>query len=121
MLILSVLGCTSQPVYNVNNEFVPTLRNGSTPSFDQVEKAILSAAYNKGWSPRIIEPGLIEARIAVRAHKATVEISYSESSYNIRYKNSSNLDHENGLIHRRYNNWIIHLSNAIHSELGVTS
>ena len=123
IFILSVLiaGCSGTPVYNVKNEFVPTGIDNGQLSVGAVEKAILKAAQRRGWSPRIVKPGLIEASISVRTHRATIEIYYSESQYSIIYKSSENLNYNDGDIHRNYNNWVIKLSRTIQQEFGVNS
>ena len=121
LLSLIILGCTGQPIHDFEQEYIPTFRNGDSPSIEQVEKAIISAAQKRGWSPRIVAPGLIEARIKVRAHQAIVEIPYTATSYSIRYKDSKNLNYDNGKIHRNYNKWVGKLSGSIQREFGVRS
>jgi hypothetical protein len=118
-LILLIFGCANQPIYNISREHVPTMRSGEQPSFSDVEGAILAAAHKRGWSPRVIRPGLIVATITVRSHRAEIEISYTEKHYSIRYKDSTGLDYDDGEIHRNYNRWIIKLSGSIQRELGV--
>lgn len=120
LLFLLLSGCTSRPVFNVTNEYVPTLPNGSYATVDQVEKAILSAAYDRGWKPRLIEPGLIEARIEVRSHSAIVDIPYTDKFYDIRYRESSNLNYSDGSIHKNYNKWIRNLSSSIQKQLSLS-
>lgn len=120
IFIFILSSCSSAPaVYNVNNEYIPTLQSGKNLSQEDVEKSILSAAYKRGWSPRVIKTGLIEARITVRSHRASIEIPYSDNRYSIIYKDSKELDYKNGTIHRNYNKWIMNLSNSIERELGV--
>ncbi|WP_372880609.1 hypothetical protein [Psychromonas sp.] len=121
--ILSVfmLGCASKPVLNVEGIYVPSNMDGTNQSRGTVQKAILTAAAKRGWSPRLVQPGLIEASISVRTHSATVEIPFSEGAYSINYKKSENLDYNGSSIHRNYNNWVIKLSRSIQSELGVNS
>jgi hypothetical protein len=121
LLVLIAWGCTSKPVMNVQNEYVPTTHDGEELSINDVEKAILSATQKRGWSSRVVKPGLIEASISVRTHRATIEIPYSSSSYSINYKSSENLDYDDGSIHRNYNNWVINLSRTIQGELGVNA
>ena len=117
---LFLYGCASAPsVYNMSQEYIPTLENGGSPSLGQVEKAILSASYKCGWIPRRVKPGLIEARITVRSHRASVEIPYSTGSYSILYKDSHNLDYKNGRIHGNYNKWVRRLSGYIQRELAA--
>jgi hypothetical protein len=122
LVIFSVIGCsTSAPLYNVNGERVPTLVDGQKPTESDVEKAILFAATKRGWSPRVISPGVIDARITVRTHKAIVRIDYTSESYSITYKDSSNLEYKSKKekIHRNYNKWVQMLSGSIQRELGV--
>jgi hypothetical protein len=121
-LLFFSYGCASikfKPIYNIESEPVPSFTTGTRPSFDEVEKAILFACRIKGWSARIIEKGLIEARIFVRSHKAVVDISFTDNAYNIHYKSSENLGYSDGKIHRNYNKWIILLSQTIQQELDV--
>lgn len=118
---LLLAGCTSKPVLNIENENVPTDVRGGQYTVQQVEAAILSATRKRGWSPRIIKPGLIEASISVRSHRATIEIPYSSSQYSIHYKDSQNLNYDDGSIHRNYNNWVVKLGRTIQDELGVNS
>ncbi len=121
LLVLFVWSCTSKPVMNVQNEYVPKTRDGEQLSVNDVERAILSATQRRGWSSRVVKPGLIEASISVRTHRATIEIRYSSNSYSINYKSSENLDYDDGSIHRNYNNWVINLSRTIQNELGVNA
>ena len=119
VISIFITGCTSKPIHNIENEHVPTIYK--QPSIKDVEKSIINAAIRRGWSPHIIKPGLIEASISVRTHKATVEIPFTESEYSINYKSSENLNYSDGNIHRNYNNWVIKLSRTIQEELGVNT
>jgi hypothetical protein len=118
IFIFILSGCISPPsVNNITEEFIPDLQYSEDSSLEKVEKAILSASRKRGWSPRAIKPGLIEARITVRSHRATIEIPYSKNSYSIIYKDSYNLNFKNGTIHRNYNGWVTKLSVAIQKGL----
>ncbi|KPA53139.1 hypothetical protein VT25_08975 [Photobacterium leiognathi subsp. mandapamensis] len=118
---LLIVGCTSKPVMNLNNVYVPTTVTGQQHTAEDVQKAILTAAEQRGWSARVIKPGLILANISVRTHSATVEIPYSSTSYSIDYKDSQNLDYDGTDIHRNYNNWVVKLSRSIQQQLGVST
>ncbi|MBP2700102.1 hypothetical protein [Photobacterium lucens] len=118
---LLIVGCTSKPVMNLNNVYVPTTVTGQQHTAEDVQKAILTAAEQRGWSARVIKPGLILANISVRTHSATVEIPYSSTSYSIDYKDSQNLDYDGTDIHRNYNNWVVRLSRSIQQQLGVST
>ena len=113
--------CTSKPILNISNEYIPTNTSGAQKSLKEVENIILKAAKERGWSPRVVEPGLIEASISVRSHRATIEIPYSEAKYSINYKDSVNLNATSTKIHRNYNNWIVRLSRTIQQQLGVST
>ena len=120
VFVLFLTGCISSPsIYNISEENIPESHFGEDFSLQKVEKAILSASRKKGWSPRIVKPGLMEARITVRSHRATIEIPYSNNSYSIIYKDSYNLNYKDGTIHRNYNKWVILLSRTIQREFGV--
>ncbi|PSV00822.1 hypothetical protein C0W80_11590 [Photobacterium leiognathi subsp. mandapamensis] len=118
---LLIVGCTSKPVMNLNNVYVPTAVTGQQYTVEDVQKAILTAAEQRGWSARVIKPGLILANISVRTHSATIEIPYSSTSYSIDYKDSQNLDYDGTDIHRNYNNWVVRLSRSIQQQLGVST
>jgi len=115
---LFLFGCTSAPTNNIKNEVIPTGWSGKDFAIEEIEKAILSASQKRGWSSRIVRPGLIEARISVRTHRAEISIPYSKSNYSIYYKSSEKLGHRNERIHRNYNNWVTRLSQSIQREGG---
>jgi hypothetical protein len=119
LIFIMMAGCTSQPVLNVSETHLPTLENGSRPTVDVVQHAILSACKVRGWVPRVVQPGIIEARLTVRSHQALVEITYTDNSYAITYKDSENLDYSNGSIHRNYNRWVVNLSDTIQKEISA--
>ncbi|WP_308364431.1 MULTISPECIES: hypothetical protein [unclassified Microbulbifer] len=121
LFTLVLAGCTSHSVMNINDSPVPNRLNGVPQTAETVRQGILAGCVDKGWNCREISPGLIEASIKVRNHRATTEISYNKNSYNILYKNSSMLDYNerNNTIHRNYNRWISYLDNAIHKRLAL--
>jgi uncharacterized protein YcfL len=109
---------TQQPIHNVSGSLVPLMTDGSMLTMDEVNWAIVSAAKIKQWKPKSLDEDTIEASITVRErHKATVDINYSQRSYDIVLKNSEGLDQKSGMIHRNYNKWIILLDEMIQAEL----
>lgn len=86
---------------------------------DAVKKAILVAGNKRGWIMKPVAKGLIMATLNVRTHQAVVDITYTDKSYSIQYKDSSNLDYDAGKkkIHRNYNGWIKNLDQQIQIEL----
>ena len=121
LLSVFIISCTSKPVLNLDQILVPGTVNGAKQSLKSVQEAIFSGAKRRGWSPRLVQQGIVEASISVRSHSATVEIMFNDDSYSIKYKNSTNLNYNNTTIHRNYNNWVLKLSRTIQQELGVNS
>lgn len=119
IMLVVLSGCTSQPVRNIDQAQVSSLPAGKSSSMAAVEKAILSAAQKRGWVPRVVRAGLIEANITVRIHTATIEIPYTDNSYSIIYKDSTELDYKEGNIHRNYNKWVSLLSETIQQEFAA--
>lgn len=120
---LSVLfsGCTSHPVMNVYDHPVPDRLDGKAQTMDTVAKGILAGCMDKGWVCKEVAPGKIDASLALRKHRAFVEINFDTDSYGIVYKNSSMLDYNarRNTIHRNYNNWINNLDRAIAKNLAI--
>ena len=121
LFVVDITAASRATVLNIKGEYVPTYTTGEKPTFDDIQTAILTATQARGWVPRLIEPGLIEASISVRTHRATIQITHTENTYSIIYKNSSNLNYRSGSIHKNYNNWILRLSGTIQREFGVRS
>lgn len=86
---------------------------------DAVKKAILMAGNKRGWIMKPMAQGHILATLNVRTHQAVVDITYTDTSYSIHYKDSSNLYYDAGKkkIHRNYNGWIKNLDQQIQIEL----
>ncbi|WP_018174591.1 MULTISPECIES: hypothetical protein [unclassified Thioalkalivibrio] len=122
LLIASVLvlaGCRgTAPVHDVSDTTVTDV-HGERPNAEQMQQAIRNAGAALGWQMSETEPGLLEGRLSLRDHIAVVEIPYSDGAYSIRYKDSSNLDYEDGRIHPNYNNWVQNLDNQIRAEISA--
>ena len=48
LMIILLAGCTSQPVLNVSETRLPSLDNGSRPTVDVVQNAIMRACKERG-------------------------------------------------------------------------
>lgn len=107
-------------VMNFDQEPIPASSDGKPYSLEQVQKAILKACRNKGWSAAIEEPGKIVASITVRSrHRAKVSIPFTPSQYSIQYIESTGLNYRKGYIHSRYNHWVATLDAEIKKEFGL--
>jgi hypothetical protein len=113
---LALAACTSRPVMNVAAEPV-VVTPGKTASADNVRDAILRAGAGLGWHMQPMSPGVVRGTIALRGHGAEINVKYTAKSYDIVYVNSTNLNAENGQIHKNYNGWIENLNRAIQREL----
>jgi hypothetical protein len=121
MLVAAVVfaaGCstTSHPIYNVENAPI-ILPPGKSASMQQITTAIMRAGTRLGWQMQPEGPGRIAGRIALRTHTAVIDVEHNTKSYSIKYRDSTNLNAADGMIHRQYNNWIQNLDKNIRAEL----
>jgi hypothetical protein len=116
---LLVTGCgTTQPIYNVQSAAI-TGPAGKTMSMNEVQQAIMRAGTQLGWQMQPEGPGRISGRLALRTHLAVVDIEHDTKSYSIKYRDSTNLDARDGMIHRNYNGWIQNLEKAIRVQTSI--
>ena len=109
-------GCRTAPIHNVSDAPV-VVAAGKQATTDDVKMAILRAGGNLGWQMTQTGPGLINARIALRGHTASVDVNYNTKTYTITYRDSTNLDASGGQIHKNYNGWIENLDRDIRAQL----
>ncbi|GEN24969.1 lipoprotein [Halomonas cupida] len=115
IMVSGLSACTtSQPIQNVEKQVIT-----STASDEEVRQAITDAATSLGWVIVADHGNEITAVIDVRTHQATVSIPYSSSNYSIIYKNSIDLNHSGGKIHRNYNRWVANLDQEIRRNLNI--
>lgn len=117
VVIAVITGCTSAPIMNIDDHSVPHNQQGEPLSLEQVQAGIMKGAIQKGWTPTVVEKGVVEASIQVRTHQAVVTIPFTQDEYDIVYKSSKNLDQSGSRIHRNYNRWVANLSASIQEEL----
>lgn len=103
---IALSACTSAPIENLHDQPVPGKPNGTALNLKQVRASVMAGCVDKGWTPRLVKPDEVDARIQVRDHSAEVLIPFSAGSYSIVYKNSSNLDYDGKRIHHNYNRWV---------------
>jgi len=88
-IVLDLGACAVAPVHNVSD--APT----TTPSGKPLEAGTL----------------------ALRTHKAVVDIPYSATKYSIQLKSTENLNADDGNIHKNYNGWVQNLDRGIRKGL----
>jgi hypothetical protein len=115
-MVLLVAGCSSRPIVNVTDQPVITA-GGKQVSADQVRGAIIGAGTGLGWVMTPISPGLISGRFASTDHVAVVDVRYTEKTYSITYKDSTNLNYKGTQIHKSYNAWVEALDRDIRGAL----
>ena len=114
---LAFAGCAGkQPINNVVNApiIVPP---GKKVTMTDVSKAIVSAGTALGWQIHAAAPGRLTGRLALRTHLAVVDIEHDTKSYSIKYRDSTNMQAEEGMIHKAYNGWIENLDKGIRNQL----
>jgi hypothetical protein len=115
-LVVLASGCRiNAPVYNVVD--APVVASKANPSLDDVEKAIMRAGAGLGWQMKTVKPGSMVGTLLLRTHVAVVDINYNAKSYNINYKDSTDLKYDGQTIHPNYNGWIQNLDKAIKAQL----
>ena len=118
-VLLLAVGCAStRPIVNVTDVPVVVSR-GNQLSATQVRDAIMRAGGSLGWQMTATDPGLIAGRLNLRKHAAMIDVRYNAKTYSILYKDSSNLDYQNGQIHKNYHGWIENLDRSIRNELAA--
>jgi hypothetical protein len=117
--LVFLAGCaTTQPIYNV--EKAPIVAPaGKSLSMTEVQQAIMRAGTQLGWQMQPEGPGRLSGRLALRTHLAVVDIQHDTKSYSIKYRDSTNLDARDGMIHRNYNGWIQNLEKAIRVQTSI--
>lgn len=121
LALIAVTGCRGGgEIYTVKDAPINTA-SGSTPSLEEVQKAIITAGTGLNWSMAVVKPGHIVGTLNVRSHQAVVDIMYNSKTYSITYKDSTNLkyDAEKKTIHENYRSWIQNLDNNIRGRLTV--
>lgn len=110
-------GCRTAPVHNYDSQVTTT----SSVALEKVGKQIIAAGATLGWQMKKVKDGEIIGTLFLRKHMAQVRIPYTTKSYQIIYKDSSelNYDAQTQNIHSNYNGWVQNLNNAIQVRLGM--
>ena len=96
---------------------------GCSLSMSDVDKGIDTGLIIKEWNPSDKKTGYTQGNIIVRGkHTLVVDINYTESSFEIKYKSSDNLKHSINSagveeIHPNANSWMNNLNHAIATVL----
>jgi hypothetical protein len=119
--LVFVVGCaTTQPIHNVQNAPL-VLPSGKSLTMSDVSKAITQAGTSLGWQMEAAGPGRLAGRLALRSHIAVIDVEHNTKSYSIKYRDSTNLDARDGMIHKAYNVWIENLDKAIRNQMQMVA
>jgi len=119
LVSLPLAAIAAPQVTNIQNEPIPQKLDGSKHTIKEVREGIARAAKQRGWT---VAPGkgneLIASILVRNRHYAEVSITYTTTSYSIKYRDSRELKYNaaKNTIHRNYNRWILNLSKTIKSH-----
>jgi hypothetical protein len=80
------------PIRDIVEQPVPTMKDGTRIPIGEVQRALLQALVRHKFDATAIAPGHITARFERRWSSFEVDILYTESSYSVRYRNSKRMD-----------------------------
>jgi len=113
--VLTISGCGGQ--INILDVQSPYSTASSNASLEQVKRTIITASAFKGWQPALGNPGHILASRRHAGRDAKVDITYTESSFNIKYVDSDNMDYNGRTISPVYAEWVEDLRDEIKRRL----
>lgn len=115
MFVLFAVGCGGgTTILNLQSSYST---GSSNVSLARVQRTIITASAVKGWRPELGDPGHIIATRRRAGHVAKVDITYTDSSFNIRYVDSDNMEYTGNGISSVYANWVKDLRNEIKRRL----
>jgi hypothetical protein len=82
------------PIRDIVEQPVPTMKDGTRIPIGEVQRALLQALVRHKFDATAIAPGHITARFERRWSSFEVDILYTESSYSVRYRNSKRMDYD---------------------------
>lgn len=106
------------PIFNVVAAPIPP---NPAATLENIEKAVMRAGLTLGWQMAPKGPGRVEGILNLRRHQAIVDITFDTKSFNITYRDSTNLDYRatDKTIHSNYNGWIQNLEKGIRAQVTV--
>ncbi|MGR9051768.1 MAG: SH3 domain-containing protein [Gammaproteobacteria bacterium] len=114
LVVASTVGCIkTAPIMNFQNVVYDA--SGPMTTF-KVRQLVYAACIKAGWHAELSSPQSITATYNVGNGKqvATVEIALQSYSYDITYRDSTNLEYNpKGIIHQNYNTWVTALKAQI--------
>ena len=113
-LLMPVSMANADPVMNISNHPIP---NVNKLSLDQVRQAIIAGGTRYKWVFEDQGPGSLKASQFGGRFQAVINITFTESSYNITLLQSEGLEQKGDQIRSRYNRWVQLLTRSIDAKL----
>lgn len=119
LVVIALCACSnrSEKIRNLEDIIVPT--HITSAGENVVRTCIIRGAEKRKWTCMESGYNKLVCQNLTRTHSAEIAINYTPTSYSIKYLNSTNLNENDGLIHRKYNLWIQKLNNEIRKEMLV--
>jgi hypothetical protein len=117
LLLALVLGaCVTAPIYNPTH--VP-LSGHEQLTVELVRERIVRAARMQTWTPEDLGPGVMIVTRREGLHTGIATIHYDLDKFSITLRSSVNFKQKDGMIHKRYNDWIAALETTIRREVAA--
>jgi hypothetical protein len=118
LLALPSCRINTQPVMNVER---PIYKNHGELEIALIREKIVAGLDDKGWGVIDESDGWMVAEVRADEHWARVRITYDESHYAIiHFESHPDFEWNGKTIHRRYNNWVENLDEAIRDQFEPT-
>jgi hypothetical protein len=115
LLLGVIVGCARVPIKNL--EDIPiSVPSGRIVALEEVRSSIVKAGIELGWEMKAEGSNTLLATLKVREHITVVDILFTQTTYSIRYRSSTNLGEQYGKIHRNYITWVSQLSKKINAQ-----
>lgn len=114
VFFISLSGCGGGSILDTQSNFTTASQNAS---LEKVKRTIITASAIKGWRPKLGNPGHILAYRRHAGRTAKVDITYTSSSFNIKYVDSDNMQYTGSSISSVYTEWVEELQDEIKERL----
>ena len=91
--------------------------NTKASTLATVRRAIIAGGARHGWRPVADKPGVMTLSVSSNGHKVTVDVLYDAKSFQVKYKESSDMNEERSgdkiKVHPKVNKWLDDLNEDI--------
>ena len=120
VVALGLMACSRMQPLIVVHQQVPA-NALAVQNEESLQPALIRALLRCRWTIEENQPNRLLARIDLRGRQsASITLDYVSGRYDIRYRDSSNLQYADGKIHKRYNSLVKKLDRAIQQEISFS-